>query len=261
MPEGDTVHKLANAIHPMLQGATLRLVQARMIDTTKLIGCAIEAVVARGKHLFIQLDNGLTIRTHLGMYGSWHRYAPNQAWQKPSWQASLMLGTDRDVFVCFNAKEIELLRSAGIRHRTLEAHLGPDLLSDKIDLDQIMMRAFAHTRPETLIVDILLDQRIAGGIGNVYKSELLFLQRVHPETTFDHITITQLMKLYSKAHELLQQNLGGGRRTTRFNNDGRGRLWVYKRRSKPCLLCDTPILSKPMGRDLRSTYWCPRCQT
>ena len=118
MPEGDTIHKLANFLAPRLEAHTVRRVSAP--DPSAARQCAgqrVRRVFARGKHLFIEFDNGHLLRSHLGMYGSWHRYGHGEAWRKPRRQASLELATDAEVFVCFNAKEVELLHGPGVRRR------------------------------------------------------------------------------------------------------------------------------------------------
>ena len=80
MPEGDTVHKIANYLAPRLEKQTVEHLRLADVDGAKrCAGRRITGVVARGKHLFIELDNGMAIRSHLGMYGSWHRYALNEA--------------------------------------------------------------------------------------------------------------------------------------------------------------------------------------
>ncbi|MEM9335959.1 MAG: DNA-formamidopyrimidine glycosylase family protein, partial [Pseudomonadota bacterium] len=84
MPEGDTIHKIANYLAPRLCEQVID--DIRMADIGAADGCRhrrIDAVVARGKHLFFDLDNGMSLRSHLGMYGSWHRYRPGEAWKKP----------------------------------------------------------------------------------------------------------------------------------------------------------------------------------
>jgi endonuclease-8 len=115
LPEGDTVHKVARLLAADLSGQVLLGVRARRLDAAPLVGARVTAVVSDGKHLFIDCDNGLTLRSHLGLYGSWHRYGLDEAWQRPTWQASLVLVTEQRVLVCFNAKEVEILASRGWR--------------------------------------------------------------------------------------------------------------------------------------------------
>lgn len=261
MPEGDTVHKLANYLAPRLEGQ--RLVTFDMGDALAARRCQgqrIRRVFAHGKHLFFELENALLVRSHLGMYGDWHRYSPGEAWRKPAWRASVTLATEDAIYVCFNAKEVELVPASSVRRRVLEGRLGPDLLGDGIDFDRIVERAREMLPPETPLIDVLLDQRVAAGIGNVYKSEILFIEHYPPLTPRGDLADERLRRLFVLAAELLSRNLGGGPRVTRFERDAAGRTWVYGRRGLPCLRCDAQIESARLGRDHRSTSWCPSCQ-
>ena len=171
-----------------------------------------------------------------------------------------MLNAGNRCYVCFNAKDVELMRSDGVRRREFDQYLGPDLLDRKPAFDDMVQRArqlFVDDRP---IADLLLDQRVATGIGNVYKSETLFVGRVHPQTPAAAVDDQELRGLFVHAARLLAANTRGGPRITRRAADEAGILWVYGRTQQPCLRCDTPILSARLGRQQRSTFWCPRCQ-
>lgn len=260
MPEGDSVHKLANYLRPRLVGRFIRAGEALTSEWVDLSGRRIEELCAHGKHLFIALHDGYLLRSHLGMWGSWHRYTIGEPWKKPAAQARIMLTVGPAVYVCFNPKEVELLRSRGVRQSLLKALLGPDLLDLSANLQQVLDRARDLLAPETLVVDLLLEQRVAAGIGNVYKSEVLFLQRVDPHSPLGTLSDPTLEGLYQTAQRLLRANLRGGPRVTRAAKDGSSRLWVYARRAQPCLVCGEPIRQAPLGRAMRTTYWCPQCQ-
>jgi endonuclease-8 len=260
MPEGDTVHKLAAYLAPELGGRSLVAGVAQAAATVDLAGRQVEAVFAQGKHLFIEFDDAWLLRIHLGMWGSWHGYAVDEAWRKPRRQASVVLGTGERVFVCFNARQVELLRHQGVRRRTLAMALGPDLLAPALDEARIVQRARSLVAAATPILDVLLDQRIASGIGNVYKSEVLYLEGLHPMVRLGELNDDRLIDAYRRARGLLQRNTGGGPRVTRWANDAAGRLWVYGRGRQPCLRCAQSIRVARLGKDVRSTYWCPTCQ-
>jgi endonuclease-8 len=260
MPEGDTIHKLAAALAPRFVGQRPARVEFRSGAGQELIGRPILSVFARGKHLFIEFEGEQVLRTHLGMYGSWHRYALRDPWKKPPAQATVVLEIGAEIYVCFNAKECELLRADGVRARSMRARLSIDLVSPDIDISQIPRRAREFLACETPLVDVLLDQRVACGIGNVYKSEVLFLSRLHPATPLSGVADPCLMAVYRRAADLLRRNLHGGPRVTRFTGDGSGALWVYRRASLACFECGAAIVSLRMGRDGRSTYWCPGCR-
>lgn len=264
MPEGDTVHKIAAWLAPRLTGQTVACIRVgrparrprgahrapvgHTLERRQVMG-----VSAHGKRLFIDLDDGRTLRSHLGMYGSWHHYAPHEPWRRPAAQASLILELADVTYVCFNALSLRLER------RRETGDLGPDLITNEGALNSVVQRA-RRLPPVTPLTDVLLDQRVAAGIGNVYKSELLFLHRLHPQRALGSIDDATLAAVYRDAAALLRRNLGPGPRTTRFADDGAGRLWVYGRGGRPCLRCGSAIRYARGGKDWRSTYWCPRCQ-
>lgn len=260
MPEGDTIHKLAGYLRPRLEGRLIDTGVARLPERKPLAGRRIRSVAALGKHLLIAFDDGALLRTHLGMWGAWHRYAVGEPWRRPERQAVVELCVEGNLYVCFGAQQVEWLRSAGLRHRVLAAQLGPDLVSGDADYATILQRAREILDPTVPLVDCLLDQRIAAGIGNVYKSEVLFLEHRHPLTRLAEIDDSGLEQLYRHARALLRSNLGGGPRVTRPGPGNGPRLWVYRRRAEPCLVCNTPVTYARLGVDQRATYWCATCQ-
>lgn len=261
MPEGDTLHNIADVIAPKLVGQRLERIRIQGELPHSHQNPTVVDVRALGKNLLIELDTGLVLRTHLGLHGSWHRYSRDEPWQKPERKASLVLWTHQDVFVCFNAKTIE-----GIDKKKLSLYmplrrLGPDLLSENVDLDAVVARARSRTEPEEILSDVLLDQSIASGIGNVYKCETLFVCRTHPLKNLHLIDDEALKSLYSTARQLMQVNLGcAARRTTGKSGFNTPRLWVYGRAGRACLECGTTIQKQQIGRRRRLTYWCPGCQ-
>lgn len=257
MPEGDTVHKIIAALRPYLLHKMLVEAAVGREPDARLAGAKVDVLFAHGKHLFFVLSRGVVVRVHLGMHGSWHSYRPGEKWRRPAHQASLLFATEHDVLVCFQAAEVELMRREGLRYHDARRRLGPDLTGEEeVDLDAVVARARTLLAPETPIVDVLLDQRIASGIGNVYKSELLFLERVHPRQSLGELQDDALRRLYGTARTLLRSNLEGPRRT----RPGDPPLWVYDRPRKPCLRCGTKLEHAKLGRDLRGTTWCPSCQ-
>ncbi len=260
MPEGDTIHKLAKYLHSALAGTLVQGVRLRPVFGDSSGPRRVSGVVSEGKHLYLSFDDGWQLRSHLGMYGSWHRYRPGQPWRKPARQASIVIvGADAD-YVCFNAKQVQWLKQLGFARADQANRLGPDLIREPFDADRILARAKALLSSSTLIVDLLLDQRLAAGIGNVYKSEILFVEGRSPMLRLQDLSNDALASLYWRAAELLRDNLGGGPRTTRKAFDEKGPLWVYGRFARPCLRCATPIRRASLGVNPRSTYWCPACQ-
>jgi endonuclease-8 len=147
-----------------------------------------------------------------------------------------------------------------VRERVLDARLGPDLIATVVDPARLLARAREFDTGDTLLIDTLLDQRVAAGIGNVYKSELLFLEGLAPTRRLSETSDAQLGSMYQRAAELLAANTEGGPRRTRDVGHDGGTLWVYGRADHPCLHCGTPVRRALLGRHQRSTYWCPTCQ-
>jgi len=221
----------------------------------------VETVQAHGKHLYLHLTDGRVLRSHLGLYGSWHRYKCGERWRKPRRQATIRLETDDWDYVCFNAKHVEWLQADGFRLADQRARLGADLISEPQAPAEALKRARRLLAPSAPLVDLLLDQRIAAGIGNVYKSEVLFLESCWPLLPVEALSDDGLTRLFQRAADLLAANLGGGPRTTRMARDRRGQLWVYGRREQSCLRCGKGSIRRALlGKAPRSTYWCPCCQ-
>jgi endonuclease VIII len=267
MPEGDTLHRIAAGLRPYLLGRTLTTARARTPGpkVDRLRGRTITAVDALGKNLLIRFDDGLELRTHLGMDGSWHRYRPGERWRRPPGRASLVLEVPGAVAVCFDARTVELLEQrAEALHPSL-GRLGPDLLDPAFDATEAHRRLRDPSRAALSVAEALLDQRALAGIGNVYKSEILFLERVSPFAAVGSVDDATLGRLIATAQRLMLANVdrrrGPARVTTAGDPSAPGPLYVYGRAGRPCRRCGTPIATRTQGASLpRRTYWCPSCQ-
>ena len=259
MPEGDTLHKVAARLRPALQGHRLTRFEApRLVGDAPKIGERIEHVEARGKHLLIRFEHGLVLRTHLRMSGSWHVYRERERWQKPAHLARAVVGSDSGwVGVCFQAPVVETFHERGAPPTSLTG-LGPDLcrpesVTDEV-LDAIVRRA-RLARPDATLGEALLDQRVAAGIGNVYKSEACFAAGIDPGELLERVDDAARRRVWAVAARQLQANLATAQRRTHPAG-----LAVYGRRGQPCRRCGTPIRMARHGEQARSTYWCPACQ-
>lgn len=261
MPEGDTLLKAARRLQPALEGHVPRQVKLdrrRAPSLEKRIG----RVEALGKHLLIEFDDGEVMRTHLGMHGSWRLLDGERAWPK-KFRVSVELWLERQVAVCFDAKEVEFLHRRSLRSHPTLGRLGPDILGE-IDLADIALRARTLGDSRSLLVDLLLDQRITCGIGNVYKNEVLFLEQVSPMKRLGELDDRALGDLFRRARELMRANLEQGPRVTTARASSLAerlpRTWVYGRAGRPCLECGSAIRYQRLGQRPRDTYWCPDCQ-
>ncbi|MEM7322616.1 MAG: DNA-formamidopyrimidine glycosylase family protein [Actinomycetota bacterium] len=269
MPEGDTIHRTAGRLKPVLEGKTVRAFAApRLVAAGPRPGTAIERVEAVGKYLLVRFGDGTTLETHMKMTGSWHIYQAGQRWRRSKRSAMATIETeDGWVAVCFSAPHVKLIRtdrrpSGLVGHRPAGAastdHLGPDLCLPAPDIEEAVRR-FALRTADTPAAVALLDQRICCGVGNVYKSEVLFACGVHPATPVGSLDVSTRRRLVETAATMLQQNLGSGPRVT-VVVDGRPGLAVYGRVGLPCIRCSGPVSSGTHGVHARSTFWCSTCQ-
>jgi len=278
MPEGDTIFRAARTLHRALAGKVVTRFESvfpaltRIAEDHPIVGRTIESVAARGKHLLMTFSGDLVLHTHMRMNGSWHIYPAGARWQRPARDMRVVVGTADAVAVGFNVPIVELLTPHQLtRHRELQ-RLGPDLLSDvgpgdgTFDRDEVKRRMRA--REGDAIGDVLLNQRVMAGIGNVLKSEILFIAGIDPFTPVSRLTDNDVERALDVAREQLAANVKErsqllhpsiGRRTTR-SMDPNARLWVYSRGGKPCRRCGATIQSRKTGLDARLTYWCRMCQ-
>ena len=273
MPEGDTIFRAARTLHRALAGKRITRFESvlpqltRVHDDEPITGRTVERVRSAGKHLLIEFSGGLLLRTHMRMNGSWHIYRPGEAWQRPRRSMRVVVATDDFVAVGFDIPVAEMIRSGSLRRHAELRRLGPDLLGEEFDSDEAHRRIRA--RAGSGIADTLLNQRVLAGIGNVYKSEVLFACRISPFANVATLSDDEIACLVSTARRFLKANVTdnlapmttytGFRRTTR-RADPKERLWVYGRAGAPCRRCGTPISIRAHGRDARLTYWCESCQ-
>ncbi len=262
MPEGDTLKKAAALLAVMTgQRVTGFASPLPALARNDALGATISSVEARGKNLLIWFDATRALYTHLRMEGSWHRYLPGTPWRRPARQARVILTTEAWVAVCFNAPVVEWLTAWQVTHHPMLANLGPDLLGDPTDLETTIEQCINRLRiaPERPLGEALLDQRLIAGLGNVYKSELLFIERLDPFQPVANYDDTTLHHLLTVAHKWMRRNLGPGPRQTRWGA-GRERTWVYGRSGELCAVCNTTLQMRRQGQLGRSTYYCPVCQ-
>ncbi|HJL16273.1 MAG TPA: DNA-formamidopyrimidine glycosylase family protein [Sandaracinaceae bacterium LLY-WYZ-13_1] len=259
MPEGDTIHRAARTLEKAIGGRRVtawRSNDPALDRVDDLVGRTVAAVEARGKNLLVRFDDGRTLHTHQRMEGSWHVYRPGEAWRKPARGAVAVIETDAWVAVCFHAPVCDLLAPGRVPRAV--RRLGPDLLAPRADLDEALRRMRAH--PTMPVGVAVMRQHLVAGIGNVYKSETLFLERASPFTPVAELSDEALRGILRRARRLMKQNLRGFPRTTR-RRFGRERLWVYGRAGERCYTCGEAIRMRRQGDDGRSTYFCPRCQS
>ncbi|MEQ8280013.1 MAG: DNA-formamidopyrimidine glycosylase family protein [Deltaproteobacteria bacterium] len=259
MPEGDTIHRTANTLRRAIEGAKITAFESPLpkLADADLDGHDVARVYARGKNLLIELDDGRCLHSHMKMEGSWHVYRTGERWKVGAHRARVALHTARYVAVCFDAPVVALLTPFQLRAYPPLVELGPDLIADAL-VDDVIIQRFRRHDDDPIGVAVM-NQSIVAGIGNVYKAEVLFIERVDPFVPVHTLDDATLLRVVHRAAELLKKNLTGGKRRTRFALDP-GYEWVYGRSGKPCRACGRTVRMKRQGAQMRSTYFCPHCQ-
>src|SRR5438270_1992286 len=238
MPEGDTIYRTAEALRRRLVGKVV--VHAGPSVLARLSGTTVTAVEPVGKHLLMRFSDDLVLQSHMRMNGSWHIYSPGERWRKPERLARAVLTTDDTGAVCFTTPAIQLSREPHA------GHLGPDVLAQEFDLDLVMRRARESGQPT--LGELLLDQRVACGVGNVYKCELLWWLRLDPWQAPSTLSDDELRQLYATARAFMRDNLKSvaGRHFAPY-----GRPAVHGRRGRPCRRCGSAIQVRAQGEQAR----------
>ena len=259
MPEGDTVWLAGQRMHEALASKVLTRSDFRVpqLATTDLSGRTVLEVVPRGKHLLTRIEGGLTLHTHFRMDGTWHLYAPGARWTGGAdWQVRAVLSVPDVDAVGYRLPVVELLPTE--REDEAVGHLGPDVLG--ADWDEGVALANLRADPSREVGMALLDQRVLAGLGNLYRTEVLFLRGITPWTTVGDVA--DLPALVRAGRRLMMANRGHWEQTTTGSLRRGEDHWVFERTGRPCRRCGTRIASAEQGEApyARLTYWCPRCQ-
>lgn len=265
MPEGQVSHRNAIRMTAALAGRDVVRVDApdpHVIPQqlpTRLEGDRIDQVDAVGKHHLVRFASGRVLHSHLGMVGVWRlSTATRPLSQRNLW---LALWTDTHVAAQYRGPRLRLYEPGepipGI------ADVGPDLLDGSLDPGDVAARRLGAVDPGRAVGDVLTDQRVMAGIGNVYRSETLFLCGIDPWRTVGTLRPDEARDIGATGSRLLADGVTHrGPITTYRPSDPRSRerTWVYGRPGRPCRRCGTPIRSRGMGDANRTVYWCPVCQ-
>jgi endonuclease VIII len=250
--EGDTILRLARRFEATLEGEAVAAVapnpRGKATNIERLDGHTLESVDAHGKHLLLGFGD-LSLHSHLGMSGGWHFYRPGARWRRPRSSAWAVLSSDDWDAVQFGGPTLRVASTSRLRRDPQIARLGPDILAAEFDAGAVI--AAMRADPSRGLGDVLLDQHLVAGIGNIFKSEACFAARVDPWRPVGEVSDEELRAVLAAAREQMQAAVDTG---------GRHSFRVYKRRQGSCPSCRGPISSRGQGDANRTTYWCPRCQ-
>lgn len=273
MPEGHTLFRLARDLTEAFGGGPVRVSspQGRFAaEAAQLDGAVLEAVESAGKHLFCEFEGDRFVHVHLGLIGKFDivrgpapapvgqvrlRMVSGGPTTQDSWYADLR-GATRCALV-----------TAGRRAEVL-AGLGADPLRADADVERAWQRIHGSHRP---IGELLMDQNVIAGVGNVYRAEVLFRHRMHPLRPGNTLRRAQFQALWDDLVVLLAEGVRTGRidtvrtehtpeamgRPPRVDDHG-GEVYVYRRAGQPCHVCGTSVRTEELAG--RNSFWCPQCQ-
>ena len=266
MPEGHTLHRLAGQLTSAFAGQVVRVsspqgrfADAAHVDGTRLIGAA-----SAGKHLFLEFERDLFVHVHLGLIGRFDVHeGPAPA---PVGQVRLRITSPTAYADLRGATQCDLV--SGERRDAILGTLGPDPLPPDADPMLAWQRISRSHRP---IGDLLMDQAVLAGVGNVYRAEVLFRHRMHPLRPGRTLRVGQFHAMWEDLVALMATGVQTGRidtvraehtpeamgRPPRVDDHG-GEVYVYRRAGQACHVCGSRIRTELLqGRNL---FWCPRCQ-
>jgi len=242
MPEGDSLHRAAARLQPLVGerlSVEARHGRARVLGLAeRLDGRRLERVEAVGKNLLLTWEGGLVLRSHLRMNGRWRIGPAGEPVLGTPW---LVLRGERHRAVLSGGGRLSLLADDA----PLRRQLGPDVMLDPPDLDAMLER-FRATDQAREVGEALLDQRLVAGIGNMWRAEGLFLAGVSPWARLADVDDASVRRVLAETAAAMH-----GRRSSRL---------VYDRAGLPCPRCATRIAAWRQGDDARTSFWCPTCQ-
>ena len=278
MPEGHTLRRLADDLTEAFAGRAVRVsspqgrfaADAEQVDGARLLGAD-----SAGKHLFVELDGERFIHVHLGLIGRFDVHTRVTEVPEPVGQVRLRLVSHDPAGADPRGTSYADLRGAILcdlvgpeRRAEILDKLGPDPLRPDADPDLAWRRISRSHRP---IGDLLMDQKVLAGVGNVYRAEVLFRHRIHPLRPGKTLRVGQWRAMWDDLVELMSEGVRSGRidtvrpehtpeamgRPPRQDDHG-GEVYVYRRTGLPCLVCGTPVRTQLVAA--RNLYWCPVCQ-
>ena len=277
MPEGDSIFRAARALDKALRGKIVTGFEtalanlASVNDNTPLAGRTVECVEARAKYCLIFFSGDLILLTHMRMSGSWHLYRVGERWKRPRSGMRIVITCGDIQAVGFNIPVAEFHIARSLERSTQLPNLGLDVLGGEYSVTKgtRALLDYGRQHPDDEVGNVLLNQRVIAGLGNVYKSEVAFAAGVNPFRQMRSIIERELEKMADAAERFLQANVaeGASARMTTYTGsrlghdvDRNNRLWVYRRAGEECRRCGTTIEMRRQGTGARSTYWCPACQ-
>ncbi len=272
MPEGHTLKRLADDLGSAFAGRAVSVSspQGRFAaDASVLDGAVVLDAVSAGKHLFVEFEGDRVVHVHLGLIGRFDISTAEAAAPAQGAVRLRLATTSADATTWADlrgATVCELISSA--RRHAIRAKLGPDPLDPDADSTLAWRRIKSSHRP---IGDLLMDQGVLAGVGNVYRAEILFRHRIHPLRPGNTLRVGQWNGLWDDLVALMRQGVQSGRIDTVRNehtpevmgraprvDDHGGEVYVYRRTGQECHVCGHRVKTEELVG--RNVFWCPKCQ-
>ena len=246
-----SMQRSASALRTALIGQKMLKFKAReSLVVHPKIGRTIEELRVENRTLEIIWDDGLVLKTKMALKGSWRIFHEGESWGAEKRTAQLLIGVNEISVVCSGAIEIESYHDFDLRRHPILGRLGPDLLDQNVNLDECVSRLMGYENPDETIADVLLDQRVVRGIGNVHRCEILWACELHPWAKVSSLSRDDCQEIISLAAGVLQTNF----------DLSTAELAVYGKHGKICSRCGGQVRVTHHGEANRVLYWCVDCQ-
>lgn len=255
---GDVVRTASTMRTALVGRPMVRFDAPQLIGPTPTAGRMVEAVEANGKHIEVTWDDGIVLDTHLKGRSEWHVYRHGAPWRKSWEKLRASIQTDDFVAVCFDAPTVETYRLPDPSRHPGRGRLGPDLCRSGADLAEAVDLLLSYPERDARIRDVMVDQHVMRGVGNVYRCEVLWAAELSPWAHVADLTHHDALLIVHTAAKMIRTNERRLRRTTTSYTTGG--LAVYGRCGQGCIRCRETIRSLPVGKQGRMLYWCPGCQ-
>ncbi len=241
----------ASALRTALMGQKMSSFETSelLIVSTKIVR-TIEELLVENRSIEIIWDDGLALKTEMKFRGSWRIFHDGEKLSKTKKSAQVIIGVDQLSVVCFGAREIEAYHDFDLRRHPMLGRLGPELADPRVDLNDCVDRLMNYENPDETIADVLLDQRVMRGIGNVHRCELLWACELHPWAKVSSLSVDECLELVSLAAGVLRGN----------SLLASTELAVYGKHGKICSRCSGQVRVTHHGEANRVLYWCVDCQ-
>ena len=245
---GGKIAHTAAAMRTALVGLpTLRFDAMSTIGPAPVEKSVIESITVKGREILVQWDDGIVLSTALRFSGEWHLYRTDETWRKETYRARVVIEVEGWVAVCFDAPIVETYRQPDRKRHPQSGGVGPNISQPKTDLSGCTQRLLGYRYADAMIADVLMDESVVSGLGNVARSEALWAVGLSPYAKMADLSYEDCAVLIETASRIVQR-------------DHETSPAVYGRNGQQCVRCRGTIEFKTIGNPRRNLYWCPECQ-